>query len=105
VDEAKAAIAAWLYHASAEKGLPGRSADQLSNRLIEIAARAGFWMGMIRIGEKYQARWTHPQLRGLDLPDTGLSANEEEARIRACFALLKVPRAARLLDHYRLTEI
>jgi hypothetical protein len=105
VDEATAAVAAWLPHPSAEKSLPGQSIDQLSSRFIKVAARAGFGMGIVRIDERYTARWTHTRLNGSELPDSGFSSNDDDARIRACSALLKVPKAAPLLDPFRLPEI
>jgi hypothetical protein len=96
---------AWLPPASVNKGLLDRAnTDQLVSRFIQIAGRAGFGMGIIRIGDRCKALWTHPRLGGSDLPDAGLSANEQEARIRACSALLKVPKPTRLLDDYRITE-
>jgi hypothetical protein len=104
VDEATAAVAAWLLRSIDDDGLLGqRASGRISDRFMEIAGRASFGMGIVRIDGGCMARWTHPRINGLELPDSGLSSNDEDARIRACSALLKVPKAVRLLEHHRVT--
>jgi hypothetical protein len=106
VAEALAAVEDWLPRTAVdEEGLfSQRASARLSDRFMMIAGRAGFGMGIVRIDEEYTARWTHPKLNGSYLPESGFSFNEEDARIRACSALLKVPKAVRLLDQHRLTK-
>jgi hypothetical protein len=106
VDEATAAVAAWLLRSIEDDVLHGqRASGRLADRFMKIAGLAGFGMAIIRLDEGYMARWTHPRLNGPELPDSGLSSNDDDARIRACSALLKVPKAARLLDHHRVSQV
>jgi hypothetical protein len=107
VDEATATVAAWLLRSIDDDRLLGqRASGRIADRFMKIAGLAGFGMGIVRIDGGRTARWTHPRINGSELPDSGLSSNDEDARIRACSALLKVPMATRLLEHHRvITEI
>jgi hypothetical protein len=106
VDQATTVVVSWLPPTDVDEGLLGQPAsDRLSDRFMKIARRAGFGMGIVRVDGGYKARWTHPRLNGSELPDSGLSTDAEDARIRACSALLKVPKAVRLLKLYRAAHL
>ena len=93
---------AWLPpDRDAQAALGQRTSDQLYLRFMAIARLAGFSMCVALTDQGWIGRWTHPRLKGCELPDSGLTENPDDARIHACGALLKCPTAVQRLAEYR----
>jgi|SoiMethySBSTD1v2_1073268.scaffolds.fasta_scaffold600850_3 hypothetical protein len=98
IDLARSAVAEWLALDNDQEVNCAKTSEALANSFFQVAKAAGFAMGIVVTEAGYSARWSHPRVRGFEMPHSLAAKDMDDARVLACEALLRNRATLHLLN-------